>query len=60
MVDPIGSVIDYLVEPLIMTVGRGVLKLFGVRRPHEIAALFAGIGFWALVAILVWAAVLGW
>ncbi|WP_342729747.1 hypothetical protein [Bradyrhizobium sp. B117] len=60
MVEFIGSLIDFLVEAFITAMGRGVLKLFGVRRPQEIASLFAGMALWALVAILVFAAVLRW
>ena len=55
MVEFIRSLIDFLVESFITATGRGVLKLLGVRRPQEIASLFAGMAFWALVAFLVFA-----
>lgn len=58
MTDFIGGLINVVVEIFIMATGRGLLKLFGVRRPHEIASLFTGMAFWALVAIPYCAAVL--
>lgn len=58
MVEFIRSLIDFLVETMIAATGRAVLRLFGVRGPREIAALLAGMVFWALVAILIGAAVL--
>ena len=58
MTDFIGGLINFLVEALITTTGRGLLKLFGARRPHELASLFAGMALWALVAILISIAVL--
>ncbi|TWB04770.1 hypothetical protein [Bradyrhizobium stylosanthis] len=57
MVEFIRSLIDVLVETFITATGRGVLRLFGLRRPHDIASLFAGMACWALVAILIWAVV---
>ena len=60
MVEFIGSLIAFLGEIFITATGRGVLKLFGVRRSQEIASLFAGMVFWGLLAILVFAAVLRW
>jgi len=58
MTDFIGGLINFLVEVLITATGRGLLKLFGARRPQELASLFAGIALWAFVAILVSIAVL--
>ena len=57
MVEFIRSLIDVLVETFITATGRGVLKLVGVRQPHEIASLLGGMAFLALLAILIWAVV---
>ena len=58
MTDFIGGLINFLVEIFVTATGRGVLKLFGVGRPHELASLFAGLAFWALLAIAIGIAVL--
>lgn len=58
MIDFIGSLINFLVEIFVAATGRGLLKLFGARRPHELASLFTGLAFWALVAIPIGIAVL--
>lgn len=58
MTDFIGGLINVFVEIFITATGRGLLKLFGARRPYEIASLFTGMAFWALIATLVCAAVL--
>ena len=60
MNDFVDDMIVFLVEHVITPPGQWVLEQFGVRRPHEIASLFTGLGCWAFVVLLVFAVVLGW
>ncbi|WP_027550877.1 MULTISPECIES: hypothetical protein [Bradyrhizobium] len=57
MVDLIGRLLNTLVEVFVEATGRAVLKLFGARRPHELACLVTGLVFWTFVGILLLAIV---
>ena len=52
------DLISFLIDTLVTGTGRSLLWEMNEREPPEIVALVIGLAFWALVAILICAAVL--
>jgi hypothetical protein len=55
MADLIAGLAQALFEAFFAATGRGLLGLFGWRRPHDLSSFFAGMVFWIIVGVLVYA-----
>ncbi|UGX98418.1 hypothetical protein G6321_00026185 [Bradyrhizobium barranii subsp. barranii] len=51
---------SFLIETFVTAIGRRLLWEMNEYDPPEIVSLVIGLVFWALVVLLVYAAVLGW
>jgi hypothetical protein len=56
MADLIVGLVSALFEAFFEKTGRGLLSLFGLRRPHHLTSLFTGMAFWIVVGLLAFAA----
>ena len=51
MADLIVGLVSALFEVFFEKTGRGMLSLFGLRRPHQLPSLFTGMAFWIVVGL---------